>query len=120
MSLTLTQLTKNRLQATCKLMDGETELSFSFEPYSTATERKWLEIVKEAKAANWGEVEIIARQLAVMVKTWDVTDEAGKPVPVTMETLSEVPRELMNRMLIGMAEAMRVPPASGGTSEDGS
>lgn len=46
----------------------------------------------------------LATVLAELLESWDITDDAGDPLPVTRETLDELPVPLMRAMLRAVIE----------------
>ncbi|MDE2100091.1 MAG: hypothetical protein KGL39_22745 [Patescibacteria group bacterium] len=70
-------------------VDGQTEdVSLVYRPgwYTVERERELRELVNDSSHR----AEQITTTLAQMLVSWDVTDEKGKPYPVTLDALQKV------------------------------
>ena len=73
------------------------------------------ELVAEGK-----DNEVISEMLLPVLDAWDLEDEEGNQLPVTLETMKTIPLHFLMACITTITEDARPDPQKGGTSEDGS
>lgn len=68
---------------------------------------------------NHGE-RVVFDSLAAMVVTWDLTDDAGVPIPLTPDALNDVPSSVLTYVLNKLREDIRPNPQPSPASVNGS
>jgi len=74
------------------------------------------ELEAEANAAEPGhQLGALAKMFARILASWDVMDDDGQPLPITLDTLMVMPAKFLGAIMKALQDDTTVPKESGGS-----